>query len=72
MKYIKPATKPANTRPFRGLQAPVCRFFLECCLDQVRFMRKLLVSDSHRAALRLGIPLGVVERWFPRLYPEAA
>jgi Fic family protein len=117
-----------------------CRFFLECCLDQVRFMRellqldelqrridlyvrdevdagrlpagsgavlrevvlagtvargrvarligtsertarrvtatllqqKLLVSDSHRGALRLGIPLDVVERWFPRLYPEAA
>ena len=120
--------------------ADFCRFFLECCLDQVRFMRellqpdelqrrvdlyvrdevdagllpagtadvlretllvgtvargriarligtsertarrvtatlverKLLVSDSHRAALRLGIPLDVVERWFPRLYPEAA
>ena len=120
--------------------ADFCRFFLECCLDQVRFMRellqpdelqrrvdlyvrdevdagrlpagtapvlretlrvgtvargrvarligtsertarrvtatllerKLLVSDSHRGALRLGIPLDVVERWFPRLYPEAA
>ncbi len=120
--------------------ADFCRFFLECCLDQVRFMRallqpeelqrrvdwyardeidagrlpagsgvvlretilagtvargqvarligtsertarrvtatllkrKLLVSDSHRAALRLGIPLDVVDRWFPRLYPEAA
>ena len=117
-----------------------CRFFLECCLDQVRFMRellqpdelqrrvdlyvrdevdagrlpegsgavlretllagmvvrgrvarligtsertarrvtstllerKLLISDSHKAPLRLGIPLEVVERWFPRLYPEAA
>ncbi len=33
--------------------------------------RKLLVSDSRRAPLRLGIPLEVVERWFPRLYPEA-
>jgi Fic family protein len=119
--------------------ADFCRFFLECCLDQVRFMRellqpadlqrrvdlyvrdevdagrlpegsgavlreallagtvvrgdvarltgtsdrtarrvtskllerKLLVSDSHKAQLRLGIPLEVVERWFPRLYPEA-
>jgi Fic family protein len=119
--------------------ADFCRFFLECCLDQVRFMRellqpgelqrrvdlyvrdevdagrlpdgsgavmreallagtvvrgdvarltgtsdrtarrvtskllerKLLVSDSHKAPLRLGIPLEVVERWFPRLYPEA-
>jgi len=50
----------------------LCRSFLECCLDQVRFMRELLVSDSHRGALRLGIPLDLVERWFPRLYPEAA
>lgn len=114
-----------------------CRFFLECCLDQVRFMRellepaelqrrveryardeedagrlprrslpvlrealiageldrgrvpdlldvsersarrviaelvaqRLLVSDSHKAPLRLGFPIDVVERWFPRLYP---
>ncbi len=120
--------------------ADFCRFFLDCCLDQVRFMRellqpdelqrrvdlyvrdevvagrlpagtaevlretllvgtvargriarligtsertarrvtakllerKLLVSESHRGALRLGIPLDLVERWFPRLYPEAA
>ncbi len=117
-----------------------CRFFLECCLDQVGFMRellqpaelqrrvarytrdevdagrlpagaveilrevllvgevargrvaglvgtsdrsarrvtarlierKLLMAGSHRAPLRLGIPLEVVEHWFPRLYPEAA
>jgi Fic family protein len=114
-----------------------CRFFLECCLDQVRYMRellepselqrrielyvrdeesaerlpkrsfavlreallsgelergrvpglidasertarrvisalvekRLLVSDSHKAPLRLGFPVDVVERWFPRLYP---
>jgi Fic family protein len=31
----------------------------------------LLVSESHRAPLRLGFPLDVVERWFPRLYPVA-
>lgn len=116
-----------------------CRFFLECCLDQVRYMRellesselqrrmelyvrdeesadrlpkrsftllreallsgelergrvpslidasertarrlvsallekRLLVSESHRAPLRLGFPIDVVERWFPRLYPVA-
>lgn len=114
-----------------------CGFFLECCLDQVRFMRDLLepaelqrrielyvqeeehaerlpkrsfillreallsgelergrvyrlletsdrtarrvvnpliekgllVSASNRAPLRLGFPIDVVERWFPRLYP---
>ncbi|HEY6645016.1 Fic family protein [Povalibacter sp.] len=114
-----------------------CSFFLECCLDQVRYMRellepselqrrmelyvrdeedaerlpkrsfallreallsgdldrgrvprlidvsertarrvisalvekKLLVSESHKAPLRLGFPIDVVERWFPRLYP---
>ena len=114
-----------------------CRFFLETCLDQVRFMRellepselqrrmelyvrdeeqsgrlpkrsyavlretllsgelergrvaglidtsertarrvvsaltekRLLLSESHKAPLRLGFPIDVVERWFPRLYP---
>lgn len=29
----------------------------------------LLVSDSERGPVRLGFPIGVVERWFPRLYP---
>lgn len=114
-----------------------CRFFLETCLDQVRYMRelldpselqrrmelyvrdeesaerlpkrsfavlreallagelergrvpmlidtsertarrvisaliekRLLVSGSHKAPLRLGFPIDVVERWFPKLYP---
>jgi len=114
-----------------------CRFFLETCLDQVRYMRELLypselqrrmelyvrdeesaerlpkrsyavlreallagdlergripqlidtsertarrvvsalidkrilVSASHKAPLRLGFPVDVVERWFPKLYP---
>jgi len=31
--------------------------------------RRLLVSESHRAPLRLGFPIDVVERWFPKLYP---
>lgn len=116
-----------------------CAFFLECCLDQVRYMReilepselqrridlyvrdeedagrlpkrsfvilreallsgdldrgrvpriieasertarrvissliekRLLVSESHKAPLRLGFPIDVVERWFPKLYPMA-
>lgn len=34
--------------------------------------RKLLVAESHKAPLRLGFPIDVVERWFPRLYPVAA
>ncbi|HEU4603869.1 MAG TPA: Fic family protein [Steroidobacteraceae bacterium] len=114
-----------------------CSFFLECCLDQVRYMRDLLapselqrrielyvrdeedaerlpkrsftvlreallsgelergriptivdasertarrvisalvekgllVSQSHKAPLRLGFPIDVVERWFPNVYP---
>lgn len=29
----------------------------------------LLVSNSPRGSVRLGFPIGVVERWFPRLYP---
>jgi hypothetical protein len=32
--------------------------------------RRLLLSESHKAPLRLGFPIDVVERWFPRLYPE--
>jgi Fic family protein len=31
--------------------------------------RRLLVSESHRAPVRLGFPIDIVERWFPRLYP---
>ena len=31
--------------------------------------RGLLVADSERGPVRLGFPIGVVERWFPRLYP---
>jgi Fic family protein len=30
--------------------------------------KRLLVSGSHKAPLRLGFPIDVVERWFPRLY----
>jgi Fic family protein len=32
--------------------------------------RRLLVSESHRAPLRLGFPIDVIERWFPKLYPN--
>jgi len=121
----------------QGALIDFCRFFLESCVDQVRYMRELLepselqrrmelyvrdeedadrlpkrsfavlreallsgeldrgrvpglidasertarrlvsallekgllASGSHRAPLRLGFPIDVVERWFPRLYP---
>jgi len=33
--------------------------------------KRLLVSSSHRAPMRLGFPIDVVERWFPKLYPVA-
>jgi Fic family protein len=32
--------------------------------------KKILLSDSSRAPLRLGFPTEVVERWFPSLYPS--
>lgn len=32
----------------------------------------LLVSEGHKDTLRLGFPLAVVERWFPRLYPATS
>jgi Fic family protein len=32
--------------------------------------RRLLISESHRAPLRLGFPVDVIERWFPKLYPS--
>lgn len=31
--------------------------------------KRLLTSVSHKAALKLGFPVDVAERWFPRLYP---
>ena len=34
-------------------------------------MEPMLVESS-RAPLRLGLPVGAVERWFPRLYPVDA
>jgi Fic family protein len=34
--------------------------------------RGLLVSGGPKAPLRLGFPIDVVDRWFPRLYPTTA
>lgn len=33
--------------------------------------KRLLLSESHKASLRLGFPIDVVERWFPKLYPTS-
>jgi Fic family protein len=32
--------------------------------------RKLLLSDGPKKPVRLGFPIGVIERWFPLLYPS--
>jgi Fic family protein len=32
--------------------------------------KELLVSDSPRGFVRLGFPIDVIERWFPKLYPS--
>ena len=47
-----------------GYQERAARIVISKLLDL-----GLLTSDSHRAKLRLGFPIDVVERWFPRLYP---
>lgn len=31
--------------------------------------KELLISDSKRGSVRLGFPIDVIERWFPKLYP---
>jgi Fic family protein len=31
--------------------------------------KELLVSESHKSVVKLGFPIDVVERWFPKLYP---
>lgn len=31
--------------------------------------KRLLAATSHKSPLRLGFPIDVVERWFPKLYP---
>ena len=41
------------------------------CLSRL-VERKLLVSLSPKGAVKLGFPLDVVERWFPKLYPAVA
>ncbi len=33
--------------------------------------KEMLVSDSPKGAVKLGFPIDVVERWFPKLYPIA-
>jgi len=33
------------------------------------FEKRLLISASHKPPLRLGFPIDVVQRWFPKLCP---
>lgn len=33
--------------------------------------RSLLISETPKGAVRLGFPINIVERWFPKLYPSA-
>jgi hypothetical protein len=47
-----------------GLQERAARNVTSALLQ-----KKLLVSESSRAPLRLGFPAETVERWFPSLYP---
>lgn len=55
-----------------------CSFFLEVCLDQVEYMgsllaqlvdEHLLVSDSPKGAVRIGLPIHAASWFFPELYP---
>ena len=47
-----------------GYQERQARSVLAALLD-----RQLLVSDTPKGKVRLGLPSDVVERWLPRLYP---
>lgn len=47
-----------------GYQERQARTVLNTLID-----RGLLVSPTSRSDVRLGLPLSVVDRWFPRLYP---
>jgi hypothetical protein len=49
-----------------NLQERAARNVTSALLD-----KKLLVSTSSRAPLRLAFPTEAVERWFPSLYPAA-
>ncbi len=53
-----------HARELTGYQERMGRMIVSRLLD-----RGLLVSDGRRDPVRLGLPIDVVERWFPRLYP---
>jgi hypothetical protein len=54
----------ALARQLTGFQERMGRTVISKLLQ-----KGLLVSAGPKDALRLGFPLDVVERWFPRLYP---
>ncbi|MBI3698105.1 MAG: Fic family protein [Acidobacteria bacterium] len=53
-----------HARGLTGYQERMGRMIVSRLLD-----RGFLVSDGPRDPVRLGFPIDVVERWFPRLYP---
>jgi len=56
-----------HARGLTGHQERMGRIVVSKLLDH-----GLLVSEGPRHPLRLGFPIDVVDRWFPRLYPAAA
>lgn len=58
-----PRGRAADLTRYRARQA---RTVLKALTD-----RGYLVSSSAHGPVRLGIPMDVVDRWFPRLYPSA-
>ncbi len=54
----------SKTASITGYETRQARTVLSQLLD-----RGLLASDGVRASVRLGVPVEVVERWFPKLYP---
>jgi Fic family protein len=54
----------ARVKVLTGYEERAARMVTSALVD-----RGLLVAATNRAPLRLGFPIDVVERWFPRLYP---
>ncbi|MGI8783771.1 MAG: Fic family protein [Acidobacteriota bacterium] len=55
-----------QARQLTGYQERMGRMILSKLLQ-----KGLLLSNSPKDAVRLGFPIDVVERWFPKLYPTA-
>lgn len=62
---VRGEVKRGEVQTITGLGERVARELTSTLINE-----KLLVSDSHRAPLRLGMPLEVLEYYFPSLYTE--